>query len=162
MDEARTTRQLSLSWNLGLAMTFLALMGWGTAYFARASTAVQQQLREEVAQLKVTQDQLLAERDQARGQLAATQQEVMVLAAAGREPGQGVYHGQRFTLYTSRRTAAHPSQNQRQGSIDRLARDKPQSYRVIRAARPTVAHKNPIEIQGTAATTMTPISRAPR
>ena len=79
MDEARTTRQLSLSRNLGLAMTFLALMGWGAAYFARASTAVQQQLREEVAQLKVTQDQLLAERDQARGHLEAAQQEVMVL-----------------------------------------------------------------------------------
>ena len=79
MDEARTTRQLSLSRNLGLAMTFLALMGWGTAYFARASAAVQQQLREEVAQLKATQDQLTAERDQARAQLAAAQQEGMVL-----------------------------------------------------------------------------------
>src|SRR3954452_24436581 len=79
MDEARTTRQLSLSRNLGLAMTYLALMGWGTAYFARASAAVQAQLREEVAQLKVTQDQLVAERDQARTQLAAAQQEVMVL-----------------------------------------------------------------------------------
>ena len=79
MDEARTIRQLSLSRNLGLAMTFLALMGWGTAYFARASTAVQQQLRGEVVQLKATQDQLLAERDQARAQLAAAQQEVMVL-----------------------------------------------------------------------------------
>src|SRR3954467_1835456 len=79
MDEARTTRQLSLSRNLGLAMTFLALMGWGTACFARASAAVQQQLRGEVAQLKVTQDQLLAERDQARAHLGAAQQEVMVL-----------------------------------------------------------------------------------
>ena len=79
MDEARTTRQLSLYRNLGLAMTFLALMGWGTAYFARASAAVQQHLREEVVQLKATQDQLLAERDQARAQLAAAQQEVMVL-----------------------------------------------------------------------------------
>ena len=79
MDEARTTRQLSLYRNLGLAMTFLALMGGGMAYFARASTAVQQQLREEVVQLKATQDQLLAERDQARAQLAAAQQEVIGL-----------------------------------------------------------------------------------
>src|SRR5215207_548041 len=79
MDEARTTRQLSLYRNLALALTFLALMGWGTAYFARASAAVQQHLREEVVQLKATQDQLLAERDQARAQLAAAQQEVMVL-----------------------------------------------------------------------------------
>ena len=79
MDEARTTRQLSLYRNLGLAMTFLAVIGWGTAYFARASAAVQQHLREEVIQLKATQDQRLAERDQARAQLAAAQQEVMVL-----------------------------------------------------------------------------------
>ena len=76
MDEARTTRQLSLYRNLGLAMTFLALMGWGTAYFARASAAVQQQLREEVVQLKAAQDQLTAERDQAQAQLAAAQLEV--------------------------------------------------------------------------------------
>src|SRR3982751_4307595 len=79
MDEARTTRQLSLYRNLGLAMAFLALIGWGTAYFVRASAAVQQQLREEVAQLKATQDQLTAERDQAKAQLAAAQQEVIGL-----------------------------------------------------------------------------------
>ena len=48
----------------------LALVGWGTAYFARASAAVQHQLREEVAQLKASQDQLLAERDQAKAQVA--------------------------------------------------------------------------------------------
>jgi outer membrane murein-binding lipoprotein Lpp len=76
MDEARTTRQLNLYRNLGLAMTFLALMGWGTAYFAHASAAVQQQLLEEVTQLKAAQDQLTAERDQAQAQLAAAQLEV--------------------------------------------------------------------------------------
>src|SRR5215210_7459726 len=65
MDKARTTRQLSLYRNLALAMTFLALVGWGTAYFARASAAVQ--------------DQLTAERDRAKAQLAAAQQELMVL-----------------------------------------------------------------------------------
>src|SRR5215212_10782337 len=80
MDEARTTRQLSLYRNLGLAMTLLAFMGWGTAYFARASAAVQQQLREEVAHLKAAQDQLTAERDQAQAQLAAAQQEVIGLS----------------------------------------------------------------------------------
>src|SRR3954465_388254 len=79
MDEARATRQLNLHRNLALAMTFLALMGWGTAYFVRASAAVQQQLREEVTQLKATQDQLTAERDQAKAQLAAAQQEVIGL-----------------------------------------------------------------------------------
>ena len=41
-------RQLSLYRSLGLAMTFLAFMGWGTVYFAHASASVQQQLREEV------------------------------------------------------------------------------------------------------------------
>src|SRR3954454_3031377 len=79
MDEARTTRQLSLYRNLGLAMTFLDLIGWGTAYFAHASSSVQQQLREEVVQLKATQDQLAAERDQAQAPLAAAQQEVIGL-----------------------------------------------------------------------------------
>ena len=76
MDEARATRQLNLYRNLALAMTFLALVGWGTAYFARASVAVQHQRREEVNQLKATQDQLTAERDRAKAQLAAAQQEV--------------------------------------------------------------------------------------
>jgi outer membrane murein-binding lipoprotein Lpp len=79
MDEAQTTRQLSLYRNLSLAMTFLALIGWGTAYFARASSAIQQQLRGEVAQLKATQDQFTAERDQAQAQLAAAQQEAVGL-----------------------------------------------------------------------------------
>ena len=76
MDEARTTRQLNLYRNLGLAMTFLAFMGWGTAHFAHASATFQQQLREEVTQLKAAQDQLTAERDQAKAQLAAAQLEV--------------------------------------------------------------------------------------
>ena len=76
MDEARTTRQLSLYRNLGLPMTFLALVGWGTAYFADASATVQLQLHEEVSQLKAAQDQLTAERDQAQAQLAAAQLEV--------------------------------------------------------------------------------------
>ena len=76
MDEARTTRQLNLYRNLGLAMTFLALVGWGTAYFADASSAVQLKLHEEVSQLKAAQDQLTAERDQAQAQLAAAQLEV--------------------------------------------------------------------------------------
>ena len=79
MGEARTTRQLNLYRKLGLAITFLALMGWGTAYFARASAAVQQQLREEVTQLKTAQDQLTAEQDQIKTQLAAAQQEVIGL-----------------------------------------------------------------------------------
>ena len=80
MDEARTTRQLSLYRNLGLAMAFLAVMGWGTAYLTHASAAAQQQqLREEMAQGKAAQDQLTAERDQAQAQLAAAQQEVVGL-----------------------------------------------------------------------------------
>src|SRR4051812_32935244 len=76
MGEARTTKRLNLYRNLSLAMTFLALVGWGTAYFADASSAVQLQLRDEVTQLKAAQDQLTAERDQAQAQLAAAQHEV--------------------------------------------------------------------------------------
>ena len=75
MSEAGSTRQVNLYRNLALALSFLALVGWGTAYFARASAAVQHQLREEVAQLKASQDQLLAERDEAKAQVAAAQQE---------------------------------------------------------------------------------------
>jgi len=69
MSEAGSTRQVNLYRNLALALSFLALVGWGTAYFARASAAVQHQLHE-VAQLKASQDQLLAERDQAKAQVA--------------------------------------------------------------------------------------------
>ena len=76
MSEAGSTRQVNLYRNLALALGFLALVGWGTAYFARASAAVQHQLREEVAQLKASQDQLLAERDHAKAQVAAAQQEL--------------------------------------------------------------------------------------
>ena len=76
MSEAGSTRQVNLYRNLALAMGFLALVGWGTAYFARVSAAIQHQLREEVTELKVSQDQLLAERDQAKAQVAAAQQEL--------------------------------------------------------------------------------------
>jgi uncharacterized protein YlxW (UPF0749 family) len=70
MNEAGSTRQVNLYRNLALALGFLALVGWGTAYFARVSAAIQHQLREEVNQLKASQDQLLAERDQAKAQVA--------------------------------------------------------------------------------------------
>jgi hypothetical protein len=58
-------------------MTFLAFMGWGTVYFAHASAAIQQQLREEVVQLRAAQDQLTAERDRAQAQLAVALPEVI-------------------------------------------------------------------------------------
>jgi hypothetical protein len=60
-------------------MTFLAFMGWGTVYFAHASAAIQQQLREEVVQLRAAQDQLTAERDRAQAQLAVALPEVIAL-----------------------------------------------------------------------------------
>ena len=136
MDEARTTRQLSLSRNLGLAMTFLALMGWGTAYFARASTAVQQQLRGEVAQLKVTQDQLLAERDQARAQLAAAQQEGMVLTKLWK----------RARTRRLSRAAFHPPC---QPATRRAPQPKPKA-RVDRPPRPVQAPELSCHTRGTA------------
>src|SRR5215208_5159777 len=91
MSEAGSTRQVNLYRNLALALGFLALVGWGTAYFARASAAVQHQLREEVAQLKASQDQLLAERKQQqdtfgeiteriRAKLASAHEELRTLA----------------------------------------------------------------------------------
>src|SRR4051794_12691071 len=58
-------------------MTFLAFMGWGTVYFAHAFAAIQQQLREEVVQLRAAQDQLTAERDRAQAQLAVALPEVI-------------------------------------------------------------------------------------
>ena len=54
-----------------LVMGLLALAGWGTfAYAARRSAATQQQLQEQVGELKVSQGQLMAERDQARAEVA--------------------------------------------------------------------------------------------
>jgi septal ring factor EnvC (AmiA/AmiB activator) len=76
--------------DLGLAMTLLALIGWGGfAYAAKSSTSARDRLQEEIGQLRqevtrlgADQGRITAERDEARGQLAAVQGQ---LAAARQE-----------------------------------------------------------------------------
>ena len=62
---------------LSLILTFLTLVGWGAfAYSAGLAAIATRDLRAEIAQLKASQDQLLAERNQqqaAAGDLAQTQ-----------------------------------------------------------------------------------------
>ena len=84
-------RRLKAHRMLSLTVSFLALVGWGTfAYSAASSARAQHQLREEVAQLKAAQDQLLAERSQQQeawgdlsqlqAKLASAREEIAALA----------------------------------------------------------------------------------
>ena len=67
MDLKAATLLLVLSLALGL----LAVAGWGAFVYAIQSSAeAQQQLTEQVAELRRSQDQLRAERDQARAEVA--------------------------------------------------------------------------------------------
>ena len=77
MNAADLERRLILLLNLALATGFLALAGWGTAYSVKAIGS--RPLREEVTRLKADQQQLQGERDYAKAQLAAAQQEVAAL-----------------------------------------------------------------------------------
>src|SRR3954452_16440462 len=71
MSETGTMRNVTMLRVFSLAMGLLALAGWGTfVYATRTSAASQQQLQEQVAELKVSQSQLMAERDQARAGVA--------------------------------------------------------------------------------------------
>src|SRR4051812_37486479 len=77
-------RRLTANRVLSATMSFLALIGWGgeVAYSAGASARAERQVRDELAQSKAAQDQLLAERSQqqlAAGDLAQIQ---ATLAAA--------------------------------------------------------------------------------
>src|SRR3954471_102136 len=76
-------RRLNANRALSATMSFLALIGWGAfAYSAGASARAERQLRDELAQSKAAQDQLLAVRSQqqrAAGDLAQIQ---ATLAAA--------------------------------------------------------------------------------
>ena len=130
MSEADSTRQMNLYRNLALALSFLALVGWGTAYFARASAAVQHQLREEVAQLKASQDQLLTERDQAKAQVAqlsAERDEAQAQVAAAQQELTGLQRrleeAQKASVTgsvpapTPSSKPARPSEGQKQKSV---------------------------------------------
>src|SRR5215210_3264840 len=58
-------RRLKAHRTLSLILTFLTLVGWGGfAYSAGSSSIATRDLRAEIAQLKASQDQLLAERNQ--------------------------------------------------------------------------------------------------
>jgi hypothetical protein len=53
---------------LSATMSFLALVGWGAfAYSAGSSASTTRDLRAELAQVKTSQDQLLAEHKQQQG-----------------------------------------------------------------------------------------------
>ena len=72
MSEMDTTRTINALGALSLVLGLLAVTGWGTfAYAAKSSATVQQQLTEQVGELKVRQGQLIAERDQAKAEVAA-------------------------------------------------------------------------------------------
>src|SRR3954464_2479206 len=63
-------RRLNANRTLSVTMSFLALVGWGAFVCAAGSSArTERQLRDELAQSKAAQEQLLAERNQQ--QLAA-------------------------------------------------------------------------------------------
>src|SRR3954468_18523507 len=58
-------RRLNANRALSATMSFLALIGWGAfAYAAGTSARAERQLRDELAQSKAAQEQLLAERNQ--------------------------------------------------------------------------------------------------
>ena len=91
MAQMDLKRRLKAHRMLSLTVSFLALAGWGTfAYSAGSSARAQHQLREEVAQLKAAQDQLLAERtqqqeawgdlSQLQAKLASAREEIAALA----------------------------------------------------------------------------------
>jgi chromosome segregation ATPase len=87
-----TIQRLKAYRALSLTLGFLALSGWAAfAYSTGSSASAQHQLREEVAQLKASQDQLLAERKQQqdtfgeiteriRAKLASAHEELRTLA----------------------------------------------------------------------------------
>lgn len=96
MSETGTTHNGNMLRVLSLVLGLLALAGWGAfAYAAMTSGASQHQLQEQVAELKTSQGQLMAERDQAkaeatdlksgRDQLVAERDEAKAQLSAARD-----------------------------------------------------------------------------
>ncbi len=82
MDEIGMTGNGNARRALSLVMSILAFVSSGTfAYAAKSCETELQQVREQVAELKISQGQALAEREDARTQLAAAQEEVADLKA---------------------------------------------------------------------------------
>ena len=73
MHKLRASRRAGTLSALSLLLGFLALSGWGAFAYAARSAGLAQQLREELANLKSSHDQLIRERDQTKAQLAAAQ-----------------------------------------------------------------------------------------
>jgi septal ring factor EnvC (AmiA/AmiB activator) len=83
MSAIGTTRIVNPLQALSLILSLLVLIGWGTlAYAAKPSVTAQHQACERVGELKVSLGQVMAERDEARAQLAAAEEEVADLKAA--------------------------------------------------------------------------------
>jgi flagellar motility protein MotE (MotC chaperone) len=83
MDMAR---RLNAHRVLSLALCFLALVGWGAfAYAAGSSASAERRFREELAHLKASQDQLLAERNQQQAVVGDLSQLQAKLASAREE-----------------------------------------------------------------------------
>ncbi len=80
MDMAR---RLNAHRVLSLALCLLALVGWGAfVYAAGSSASAERRFREELAQLKASQDQLLAERNQQQAAVGDLSQLQAKLASA--------------------------------------------------------------------------------
>ena len=70
MSELDTTRTVTVLRALSLALGLLAVAGWGAfAYALRSSAETEQRLTEQAAELTRGQEQLIAERDQARAEV---------------------------------------------------------------------------------------------
>ena len=83
VDTIGAMRRLNAHRVFSLVVGFCALIGWsGFAYSTGASANVQRELRAELAQLKGSQEQLLAERHQQRAALGDLTQVQSKLAAA--------------------------------------------------------------------------------
>ena len=82
MSAIGTTRIVNPLQALSLILSLLILIGWGPFAYAKSSTTAQREACERVGELKVSLGQVMAERDEARAQLAAAEEEVADLKAA--------------------------------------------------------------------------------
>ena len=86
VDTIGAVRRLNAHRVFSLIVGFCALIGWsGLAYSTGTSATVQRELRAELAQLKASQEQLLAERHQQQAALDDLTQVQSKLAAARAE-----------------------------------------------------------------------------
>src|SRR5215218_7104945 len=93
MSEMDTTRTITLLRALSLVLSLLAVAGWGAfAYVAASSAEAKQRLNEQVAELKRGQEQLTAERNQAKAEvvtLRASRDQLVADVQGGAKSGHG-------------------------------------------------------------------------